>query len=104
MMVSKTTINYWWIDLRGMMGIAGALVSLGMTGVFPVVLNLGIEAVGWRQTYFILGLNSIFFMAPLEFYSIGMNPKNLAFCQMERDPKNYETSSEESHKEVEQIF
>ena len=36
----KTTINYWWVDLRGtMMGIAGALVSLGMTGIFPIILK-----------------------------------------------------------------
>ena len=37
MMVSKTCINYWFVDLRGtMMGIAGASVSLGMNGVFPM--------------------------------------------------------------------
>eukprot|EP00941_MAST-03F_sp_MAST-3F-sp1_P001396 g1396.t1 len=65
MMVSKTTINYWWVDLRGtMMGIAGALVSLGMTGVFPIILNESINTIGWRSTYVRLGLNSIFFMAP----------------------------------------
>ena len=68
MMVSKTTINYWWVDLRGtMMGIAGALVSLGMTGIFPIILNESISTIGWRSTYIRLGLNSIFFMAPFGF-------------------------------------
>ena len=107
MMVSKTTINYWWVDLRGtMMGIAGALVSLGMTGVFPVVLNLGIEAVGWRQTYFILGLNSIFFMAPLGFLFYRNEPENFGLLPDGKEPKLEDKGvcSEESHKEVESEF
>ena len=66
MMVSKMTINYWWVNLRGqMMGIAGALVSLGMTGIFPIVLNAAITTIGWRPLYIRLGLVSVFFMAPL---------------------------------------
>ena len=40
MMVSKTCINYWFVDLRGtMMGIAGASVSLGMNGIFPMYVT-----------------------------------------------------------------
>ena len=40
MMVSKTAINYWWIEMRGtVMGIAGSLVALGMNGVLPIYLN-----------------------------------------------------------------
>ena len=48
-----------------MMGIAGALVSLGMTGIFPIVLNAAITTIGWRPLYIRLGLVSVFFMAPL---------------------------------------
>merc|ERR1712023_461010 len=69
------------------MGIAGALVSLGMTGVFPVVLNLGIEAVGWRQTYFILGLNSIFFMAPLGFLFYRNEPERFGLLPDGKAPE-----------------
>ena len=37
MTVSITTINYWWIVMRGRtMAIAGAFVALGMTGIFPI--------------------------------------------------------------------
>ena len=107
MMVSKTTINYWWVDLRGtMMGIAGALVALGMTGVFPIVLNLGIEAVGWRQTYFLLGLNSIFFMAPLGFLFYRNEPEKFGLLPDGKIPEvaNDETNSEENGEKVEQQF
>ena len=50
MMVSKTCINYWFVELRGtMMGIAGATVSLGMNGIFPIILNNASDTIGWRD-------------------------------------------------------
>lgn len=87
MMVSKTTINYWWIELRGtMMGVAGAMVSLGMTGVFPIILNIGIENVGWRAVYVNLGFTSILFMAPFGYMFYRPQPENFGLLPDGKDP------------------
>ena len=65
-LVSVTAINLWWVKRRGlMMGIAGAAVTTGISALVPVLLQHGLAAIGWRQTYFVLGALSAFGMAPL---------------------------------------
>jgi len=66
MNVSVTEINYWWIEKRGLvMGIAGSVVSATMLGIIPVIMMSLMTSVGWRQTYVMLGMASLFVMAPL---------------------------------------
>ena len=66
MNVSITEINYWWVERRGfVMGIAGGVVSATMLGIIPIIMLALIESHGWRQTYVILGVTTITFMAPL---------------------------------------
>ena len=65
-LVSVTAINLWWVKRRGlMMGIAGAAATTGISALVPVLLQHSLAAIGWRQTYFVLGSVSAFGMAPL---------------------------------------
>jgi len=65
MNVSIIEINYWWIEKRGLvMGIAGSIVSATMLGIVPIIMMSLMTSVGWRQTYVILGMASLFVMAP----------------------------------------
>ena len=77
MMVSKTCINYWFVELRGtMMGIAGATVSLGMNGIFPIILNNASDTIGWRTLYERLGWVIILFMAPFGYIFYRHQPEH----------------------------
>lgn len=66
MNVSTTEINYWWVERRGLVnGISGSVQSATMLGIIPIIMMSLMSSVGWRQTYMILGMASLFVMAPL---------------------------------------
>ena len=66
MNVSICEINYWWIEKRGaVMGIAGAIVSSMMLGIIPIIMIALITNTGWRSTYQVLGMATLFFMVPM---------------------------------------
>ena len=66
MNVSICEINYWWIEKRGaVMGLAGAIVSSMMLGIIPIIMIGLITNTGWRSTYRVLGLATLFFMVPI---------------------------------------
>ena len=57
----RGAINLWWVKRRGlMMGIAGAAATTGISALVPVLLQHSLAAIGWRQTYFVLGSVSAF--------------------------------------------
>jgi len=66
MLVSQTAINFWWVRRRGtMMGVGGAIMSLGMIGVMIPVMKALIDSIGWRKTYVVNALLCWLMMLPI---------------------------------------
>jgi sugar phosphate permease len=64
MLVSQNAINLWFVRLRGLvMGIAAAGASMGVTALVPSAMAAGIDSIGWRPTYRVLGLVCLGFSA-----------------------------------------
>jgi len=63
-LVSNNVINQWWVRRRGTaLGISGVFTALIGMGVAPNALNWLVLTYGWRQTYIILGITLLVFMA-----------------------------------------
>lgn len=76
-MVSRITINQWWMRKRGMaMGIAGMATALLSQGGFPNLLNWLIPLYGWRMTYMLLGAGLLLGLLPLVLLLIRDRPED----------------------------
>ena len=74
-------INQWWIRRRGLvMGLSGFFVAILGLGMFPVVTNELIQLLGWRATYFTLGLLLLFVMAPLGYVFFRDKPEQFGLA------------------------
>mmetsp|Transcript_46657 Transcript_46657/g.73040 ORF Transcript_46657/g.73040 Transcript_46657/m.73040 type:complete len:374 (+) Transcript_46657:66-1187(+) len=93
--VSTCEINYWWVERRGVvMGIAGGAVSAAMLGVIPLIMINLIAALGWRQTYVVLGIACIGFMAPIGGMFFRDKPEKYGLLPDARKPKQQNMAGE----------
>jgi len=76
-LVSKTAINLWWVDRRGViMGIGGGIAAFGISGVAPLVTRMMIRYCGWRCTY--------------KWYTfLQVNMAVVGYCFFREKPENY---------------
>ncbi|MEE2657189.1 MAG: MFS transporter [Candidatus Latescibacterota bacterium] len=91
-LVSKNTVNQWWVRRRGMamgiVGLSGAL--LGSSG-FPNLINSLIPPFGWRVTYQLLGALLLLVMVPLSWILVRDRPEDYGQQPDGYTPRLYDT-------------
>ena len=76
-LVGSNVINMWWRESRGkVQGISGVGLTLVMTGMLPPLAKLGLNAVGWRWFYVILGVVLLAVYFPIAAFFLLNSPED----------------------------
>ena len=76
-LVGSNVINMWWRESRGkVQGISGVGLTLVMTGMLPPLAKLGLNAVGWRWFYIILGVVLLAVYFPIAAFFLLNSPED----------------------------